>query len=112
LLGCLSLALEYGEMNHKGPYYPDVVQVAAGIVRQSINALDPINLPRPRDKVREDFLGNDAAPPLGHAEVPLLPARVFTAPRRSSLRIHRRNYSGAFANETSSNASASANIPG
>jgi hypothetical protein len=114
LLGCLSLAMEYGEMNHKGPYYPDVVQMAARIVRKSLNALDPINLPSPcRDKVREEFLGADAALLLiAHAEPPLLPPRVVTPPRRSSLRIHRRDYSRASLRIGSSRDSASANISG
>jgi hypothetical protein len=114
LLGCMKLAIEYAEVNHKGPYYPDLVQMASDIVRKSINALDPINLPSPsRDKVREEFLASDSALLLvAHAEVPLLRHRVFTPPRRGSLRIHRRNYSRASARNASRLDSAAANISG
>jgi hypothetical protein len=113
LLGCLKAAMEYAEVDSKGPYYPDVVQLAASIVRKSINALDPINLPSPsRDKVREEFLANDAARLMAHAEMPLLPHRVFMPARRCSLRIHRRNYSRASARKASSLDSVSANISG
>lgn len=114
LLGCLQAALEYAQVDHKGPYYPDLVLMAASMVRKSINALDPINLPSPaRDKVREEFFARDAALLLMvHAEKPLLPQRVCTAPRRRALRLHRRNYSRALASEASSRDSASANISG
>jgi hypothetical protein len=51
---------EYGETTHKGPYYPDVAQIAREMVRKSIGALDPINLPsQSRDKVREEFSGKE-----------------------------------------------------
>jgi hypothetical protein len=45
VLGCLAIAMEHGERGHKGPYYPDVAQIALDMVRKSIGALDPINLP-------------------------------------------------------------------
>jgi hypothetical protein len=114
LLGCLKLAMEYAEVDHKGPYYPDLVQMASDIVRKSINALDPINLPSPsRDKVREEFLADAAAVlSIAHAETPLLQARVFTPLSRCALRIHRRHYSRASARSASRLDSASANIAG
>jgi hypothetical protein len=112
LLECMKAAMEYAEVDHRGPYYPDLLQMATGIVRKSINALDPINLPSlSRDKVREEFLANDATLLLiAHAELPLLPRRAFAPPRRFSLRVHRRNYSRVSARNASRLDSASANI--
>ena len=46
LLRCLKIAMEYEGISHKGPYYPDVAEIAGEMVRQSISALDPINLDR------------------------------------------------------------------
>jgi hypothetical protein len=115
LLGCLAIAMEYGEMTHKGPYYPDVAQIARQMVRKSISALDPINLPNPsRDKVKEEFSARDCAPLVtGLHEVPLLPRPTFAAfPRQRSLRLHHRNYSRSLARNASSMDSASANISG
>jgi hypothetical protein len=112
LLECMKAAMEYAEVDHRGPYYPDLLQMATGIVRKSINALDPINLPSlARDKVREEFLANEATLLLmAHAELPLLPRRAFAPPRRFSLRVHRRNYSRVSARNASRLDSASANI--
>jgi len=114
LLGCLEIAMEYGETAHKGPYYLDVAQIAREMVRKSIGALDPINLPRPsRDKVREEFSSQECVPlavPL--QEVSLLPRPMFTIQRPGSLRIHYRNYSRFSARNASSRVSASANISG
>jgi hypothetical protein len=115
LLGCLEIAMEYGETTNKGPYYPDVAKIARAMVRKSIGALDPINLPSPsRDKVREEFSGKECAPPAATLhEVPLLPRPIFTTiPWHSSLRTHRRNYSRSAARKASSRDSASANISG
>ena len=116
LLGCLNIAMEYGEMNHKGPYYPDVVELASEMVRKSISALDPINLPTPpRDKVREEFGESPGALPAAAAffEVRLLPRPASSnLPRPFSLRLHRRHYSRAAARNASSADSASANISG
>ncbi len=115
LLECLEIAMEYGETTHKGPYYPDVAQIARKMLRKSINALDPINLPSPsRDKVREEFSGKECAPPAATLqEVPLLPRPMFTTiPWRCSLRMHHRNYSRSAARKASSWDSASANISG
>lgn len=53
LLSCLSIAMEYEPQSTKGPYYPDVAQVARKMVRGTINALDSVNLPH--RKVREEF---------------------------------------------------------
>jgi hypothetical protein len=60
LLRCLTIAMEHGDTSHDGPYYPDVAEIARQMLRQSIRALDPINLPDPsRDKVKEElFLGH------------------------------------------------------
>jgi hypothetical protein len=47
VLGCLSIALEYGDTESPlGPYYPDVAQVARDLVRRSINGLDSLELER------------------------------------------------------------------
>ena len=115
LLGCLNIAMEYGEMNHKGPYYPDVVELASEMVRKSINALDPINLPAPsRDKVRDEFGESSGAPPAAaFCEVWLLPRPASSnLSRPFSLRLHRRHYSRAAASNAASADSASANISG
>lgn len=114
LLGCLEIAMEYGETTHKGPYYPDVAQIARKMVRKSIGALDPINLPSPsRNKVREEFSAKECVPPaVTLHEVSLLPRPVFTIQRPCSLRIHYRNYSRSSVRNALSRVSASANIPG
>jgi hypothetical protein len=115
LLGCLKIAMEYGETMHMGPYYPDVAQIAHEMVRKSIGALDPINLPNPsRDKIKEEFSAQDCAPPVaGLREVPLLPRPIFIAfPRQRSQRLHHRNYSCSLARNASSMDSASANTSG
>jgi hypothetical protein len=113
LLGCLEIAMEYGETTYKGPYYPDVAQIAREMVRKSIGALDPINLPSQfRDKVREEFSGKEWPVAVTLHEVSLLPRPVFTIQRPCSLRIHYRNYSRSSARNASSRVSASANISG
>jgi hypothetical protein len=115
LLGCLKIAMEYGESTHKGPYYPDVAQIVHEMMRKSIRALDPINLPKPsRGKVLEEFSLRDCVPPVAVLrDVPLLPLPVFTKfPRPSSLRVHRRNYSRSLAMNASNADSACANISG
>jgi hypothetical protein len=115
LLGCLRIAMEYGETTHKGPYYPDVAQIAHKIVRKSIRALDPINLPKPpRGKVLEEFNAAGCAPPEATLhEVPLLSRTTSTMfPRPCSLRIHRRNYFRSSAMNVSSMELASANNSG
>jgi hypothetical protein len=115
LLGCLTIAMEYGEDPiHKGPYYPDVAQIAREMVRKSIGALDPINLPNPsRGKVKEELSAKDCTPPVaGLHEVPLLPRLIFASPRQRLQRLHHRNYSRSSARNASSMDSPSANISG
>jgi hypothetical protein len=115
LLGCLIIAMEYGETMHKGPYYPDVAQIAHEMVRKSISALDPINLPNPsRHKVREEFSGQDCGPVEAKLqEVPLLPRPIFIAfPRQRTHRLHHRNYSRSSSRSACSTDSASANTSG
>jgi hypothetical protein len=69
LLGCLAIAMEYETDTVKGPYYPDVAQLARELVRQSINSLDSVVLEQrlARNKVKEDY----AVPPAedGHAVI-------------------------------------------
>ena len=80
LLGCLAVAMEHGAWEHEDevvpPYYPDVARMARNLVRQSINALDSLNLEQQfaRRKVKERSeiygmhpwpfmrLGRDSAP--------------------------------------------------
>ena len=115
LLGCLIIAMEYGETMHKGPYYPDVAQIAHEMVRKSISALDPIHLPSPsRDKVKEEFSFKGLAPPAAVLhEMPLLPRPILTAfPRQRSQRLHRRCYCRHSTRNASSVDSASENISG
>lgn len=115
LLGCLTIAMEYGEMTYKGPYYPDVAQIAREMVRKSISALDPIHLPSPsRDKVKEEYFAKDCAPLVAASyEVPLLPRPIFTTfPRQRLQRLHHRNYSRSSSRNASSMDSASANTSG
>ena len=115
LLGCLIIAMEYGETMHKGPYYPDVAQIAHEMVRKSISALDPIHLPSPsRDKVKEEFSFKGLAPPAAVLhEMPLLPRPILTAfPRQRPLRLHHRNYSRSSFRTACSMDSASENTSG
>jgi hypothetical protein len=56
LLACLTIAMEYGDSDcARGPYYPDVAELARDLVRQSINGLDSLTLQRrlARDRVKE-----------------------------------------------------------
>jgi hypothetical protein len=106
ILGCLKIAMEYGSETDKLPYYPDVAQIAGEMVRKSVQALDPINLPAPQSKVREGFLLESVAsfPP---SEVPLFPLTILKTFPRQRSRLHRRNYAGrSFASDASSSASA------
>jgi hypothetical protein len=112
LLGCLTIAMEYGEMPPKEPYYPDVAEIVREMLRKSISALDPIKLPSSsRDKVKEEFSAKDCAPASAH-ELPLLPCRIFRFARPRSPRLHRRNYSRFSARKASNMDSACANISG
>jgi hypothetical protein len=106
ILGCLKIAMEYGSDTDTRPYYPDVAQIAGEMVRKSIQALDPVNLPAPQGKVREGFPESVASFPL--SEVPLFPLTFLkTFPRKRSRSLHLRNYSArSFAIDASSSASA------
>jgi hypothetical protein len=46
VLGCLAISMEYENDSVRGPYYPDVAQLARELVRQSINGLDSLVLQR------------------------------------------------------------------
>jgi hypothetical protein len=113
LLSCLKIAMEHEEISHRGPYYPDVAEIAREMVRKSIGALDPINLPDPsRNRVKEDFSAGDREPAAVVRCVPLLPRPLFALSQRCSLRTHRRNYSRVSARNASSSDSTFANISG
>jgi hypothetical protein len=108
VLGCLQVAMEYDEMHPRSPYYPDVTEIARQMLRRSINALDPINLPaRRHDRVKEEFCACAGA--VASASGVLSLKRVFFSPRYSP-RLHRRDYSRASANHTSRRDCASENI--
>jgi hypothetical protein len=55
VLGCLAIAMEYETDSVKGPYYPDVAQLAREMVRKSINSLDSLVLQQHllRNKIKE-----------------------------------------------------------
>jgi hypothetical protein len=57
LLGCLAISMETQPNSATGPYYPDVAEMARGLVRQSINALDSLALQRHmlRNKIKEEL---------------------------------------------------------
>jgi hypothetical protein len=63
LLGCLAIAMEYETDSVKGPYYPDVAQLARELVRQSINGLDSLVLEQRlmRNRIKEEHM----LPPVG-----------------------------------------------
>ena len=46
LLACLVISLEHGEDGIKGPYYPDIAEMARALVRRAINGLDTLELQR------------------------------------------------------------------
>jgi hypothetical protein len=110
LLGCLKIAMEYGSETDKLPYYPDVAQIAGEMVRKSIQALDPINLPSPVGKVREGFFV-EKVELIALTDVSLFPLAILkTFPRKRPPPLHRRNYSRL--SDASSCASAWANHSG
>jgi hypothetical protein len=113
LLRCLKIAMEYGTDADAVPYYPDVAQIAGDMVRKSINALDPINLPTPDDRVRENIFAK-TVPMAMSCELPLSPlARYVAVPRKRLFHLHRRDYSESLRDrDASSSASASANTSG
>jgi hypothetical protein len=73
LLGCLAISLEYQPNSATGPYYPDLAEMARGLVRQSINALDSLALERHllRNKIKEEIELRIA----GHSDCRSLAAR-------------------------------------
>jgi hypothetical protein len=128
LLECLRISMEYESQTATGPYYPDVAQIAHELVRKSVNALDPINLPSmTRGKVREEFLpghfaqlsmqfqcmsgvqgtGEASTALLASAALVSLPnarlPRMFV--RKLRMRLHRRNYSRDSVSRSPSSAS-------
>jgi hypothetical protein len=117
LLGCLKVAMEYGDADtHRRPYYPDVVEIARELVRGSVNALDSIHLPEfVADEIKEE---TDLAGRVTVSEqMPVAPTfsntQAVIFPRAKYMRIHRRDYSRASRCSTTSNAaSASAKISG
>jgi hypothetical protein len=67
LLGCLTIAMEYGDTDSpESPYYPDVAQAARDLVRQSINGLDSLTLHQrlARDRVKEETARPSATDPI------------------------------------------------
>jgi len=57
LLGCLAISMESQPNSPTAPYYPDIAEMARGLVRQSINALDSLALQRQllRNKIKEEI---------------------------------------------------------
>jgi hypothetical protein len=123
ILGCLAIAMEYGNgVDHGGPYYPDVAQIARELVRKSINGLDSVRLQERLSghKVKEEFplvLAAVGSPLPLHlmfkqgsqiGRVPTL-ARAKAA---RGLRLHSRNYGRSPSRIAASADSASAKICG
>jgi len=45
LLGCTSIAMDYGDQDDpRGPYYPDVIDAVRSLVYSAINGLDSVQL--------------------------------------------------------------------
>jgi hypothetical protein len=96
LLGCLQLAMEYGDdAIERAPYYPDVAKIAREIIRNTINALDAIHLPYPApEKVREEFSSADPVFVPAQPDVAAISAssNVVVFPIEHGMRVHRRDY--------------------
>jgi hypothetical protein len=96
LLGCLQLAMEYGDdAIERAPYYPDVAKIAREIIRNTINALDAIHLPDPAaEKVKEDFSSADPVlvPAQPDETVVSASSNVVAFPIEHGMRVHRRDY--------------------
>jgi hypothetical protein len=99
LLSCLSIAMEYEPQSTKGPYYPDVAEIATEMLRGTINALDSVNLLD--RKVREEFrveIVSRAQLQLPDEQarivesLPREPASDEHVPRGLQMRVHRRVY--------------------
>jgi len=41
---CLKISLEYGDNSSKGPYYPDMMDVLAELIRRGANGIDSVKL--------------------------------------------------------------------
>jgi hypothetical protein len=96
LLGCLQLAMQYGDdAMERAPYYPDVAKIAREIIRNTINALDSIHLPDPApDKVQEEFSLVEIVPAPAQPDeaVVLASSKVMRFPVVRGMRVHRRDY--------------------
>jgi hypothetical protein len=123
ILGCLVIAMEYGNRaDNSGPYYPDVAQIARELVRKSINGLDSLRLQEQlsRHRVKEEFhlvLGVLESPLLWQplfrpdGEIDRLP-NVARAKLARGVRLHSRNYGRVPSRIAASADSASAKICG
>ena len=104
ILGCLIIAMESASDGGRGPYYPDVAQIACELVRKSINGLDSQTLQQRllRDRVQEAFpellaLHRDQVgyERLADGFVEKQPFATFGRTRVApGLRLHRRCYGG------------------
>jgi hypothetical protein len=80
LLGCLAIAMDHAAWEHEDevvtPYYPDVARMARNLVRQSINALDSLNLEkhlaRRRIKEHTEVYATHPWPLMGLGQDPML----------------------------------------
>jgi hypothetical protein len=89
LLGCLTIAMEYGSETERPPHYPDVARLARELVQQSARNLDALAIQRSsRNKVKDEprvirfrLPGGAVHGPEGNARIdaPALP--VFLARR-------------------------------
>lgn len=98
VLGCLVIAMEYGEDSVSAPYYPDVAQIARDLVQQSLRGLDAVNLQQPlRDKVKDAIHVGLVSVSIQAFVPPLLTSPPNLLPWRSArgLPLHRRNYGSA-----------------
>lgn len=85
LLGCLAIALEYGQDSQEQIHYPDVAQVARDLLNHAIEALDPVQLQQltPDDEVSEEFIHPD-----GH-QIPAVLEYRLSAWRRTRAFLDR-----------------------
>ncbi len=97
VLGCLVIAMEYGEDSVSAPYYPDVAQIARDLVQQSLRGLDAVNLQPLRDKVKDAIRVGLAGVSAQAFVPPLLASPPSLLPWRSALGlpVHRRNHGSA-----------------
>jgi hypothetical protein len=94
LLTCLKIALEYGEDAGETPYFPDVAEMGVQMLRQSISALDSVNLPKAAvGKVREEAIVMRVVPLEIVEPQALLSSSSDRTDRNEPLHLHRRDYS-------------------